>query len=307
MPVIRILALALALAGVPALAQDFVLDVTEDLDFDDPESWAMKYFSSASLMTAVGPVRDRGAGELELELEGIAVPDLSREQRTVGFGGLKEEDLNRSPAFGRIRLGVGVGNRFSVTLGWMPPLEVDGVEADLWSLAVERPIFAGPRWSLGWRVFGQTGEARGDLTCTAAEAARPPGSPGNAFGCREPSKDDVTLEHLGAELVAGLALGERWHLHFGAGAVEHDLEFQVDAYTFDFLDRTRLVTDGSTRTATLGATLRLGPKLALAAELFYSPLDRRRRRDQPFEDPALARVIDDELLHLRAMVRYRLR
>jgi hypothetical protein len=307
MPVIRILALALALAGVPALAQDFVLDVTEDLDFDDPESWAMKYFSSASLMTAVGPVRDRGAGELELELEGIAVPDLSREQRTVGFGGLKEEDLNRSPAFGRIRLGVGVGNRFSVTLGWMPPLEVDGVEADLWSLAVERPIFAGPRWSLGWRVFGQTGEARGDLTCTAAEAARPPGSPGNAFGCREPSKDEVTLEHLGAELVAGLALGERWHLHFGAGAVEHDLEFQVDAYTFDFLDRTRLVTDGSTRTATLGATLRLGPKLALAAELFYSPLDRRRRRDQPFEDPALARVIDDELLHLRAMVRYRLR
>ncbi|HVS13161.1 MAG TPA: hypothetical protein VMV46_04510 [Thermoanaerobaculia bacterium] len=305
---IRTLALALALAGAPtALAQDFVLEETQSLDFDDPESWAMKYFSSASVMTALGPVRERGAGELELELEGIAVPDLSVEQRMVGFGGLKEEDLNRAPAFGRIRLGAGLGGRFSLTVGWMPPLEIDGVEADLWSLALERPIFAGRRWSLGWRVFGQTGEARGDLTCTAADAAQPPGSPGNAFGCREPSRDEVTLEHLGVELVAGVTLGERWRLHFGAGAVEHDLEFQVDALTFDFLDRTLLVTDGSSATATAGATLRLGPKLALAGELFYSPLDRRRRRDQPFEDPELVRVIDDELLHLRAMVRYRLR
>jgi hypothetical protein len=258
-------------------------------------------------MTSVGPVPDRVAGELELGLEALSVPDLSEDQRTVGFGGRKEEDLNRSPAFGRIRLAVGLGGRFSLTAGWMPPVEVDGVEANLFSLALERPLVSGQRWSLGWRLYGQTGTAEGDLVCTRAEAAEPPGSPGNAFGCQQPSRDEVTLDHYGAELVAAVTLNDSFRLHFGAGAVEHDLEFQIDAFTFDFQDRTLLLADGSTVTATAGVTWRLSGKLSLAAEAFYSPLDRRRLRGMPLEDPALGQVIDDELFNLRGMLRYRLR
>ncbi|HVS64714.1 MAG TPA: hypothetical protein VMT85_14560 [Thermoanaerobaculia bacterium] len=306
-PAALALLLALPFGGSPAAAQVQVIDPIEDLDFDDPESWAMKYFSSASLMTSLGPVQDRVAGELELGLEALSVPDLSEDQRTVGFGGNKEEDLNRSPAFGRIRLAVGLGGRFSLTAGWMPPVEVDGVEANLVSLAIERPIVSGQRWSLGWRLYGQTGTAEGDLVCTREDAASPPGSPGNRFGCQEPSNDEVTLEHYGAELVAAVTLNDTFRLHFGAGAVEHDLEFQIDAFTFDFQDRTLLLAAGSTVTATAGATLRVSGRLSLAAEVFYSPLDRRRRRGMPIEDPALLRVIDDELLNLRGMLRYRLR
>jgi hypothetical protein len=299
--------LFLLLGGVAAGAQTFVLEPVEDLDFDDPESWAMKFFSSASLMTSLGRVQDRTAGELELGLEALSVPDLSAEQRTVGFGGLKEEDLNRSPAFGRIRLAAGLGGRFSLVAGWMPPVDVDGVEANLISLALERPLAAGQRWTLGWRIFGQTGKAEGDLVCTEEDASFPVGSPGNRFGCQAPSSDEVTLDHYGLELVAGLTLNDTLHLHFGAGAVEHDLEFQIDALTFDFQDRSKLLTDGSTVMATAGLTIRVNGRLSLAGEVFYSPLDRRRRRDLPGEDPELVRVIEDELLNVRAMLRYRLR
>lgn len=298
----------LLIAGfAPARAQDFVIDPVEDLDFDDPESWAMKYFSSASAMTSLGAVQDRVAGELELGLEAIQVPELSEEQRLVGFGGVKEEDLNRSPVFGRVRLSVGLGARFSLTVGWMPPVELDGIEANLVSLALERPLFVGRSWRLGWRVFGQTGQAGGDLVCTEEDASFPVGSPGNRFGCQRPSRDEVTLEHYGVELVAGIPLTDSLLLHVGAGALEHDLEFQIDARTFDFQDRTRLLTDGSTLTATAGLTYRFNGRLSVAGEAFYSPLERRRKRDVPGEDPALVRVVEEELLNVRAMLRYRLR
>jgi hypothetical protein len=286
-----------------ALAQDppILSDPIEVLDFDAPESWAMKYFSSASLFTALGPVPARGAGQIDLELEGLWVPSLSEDQRRVGFGGFKVEDLNRSEVFGRLRAAFGVGAGTSIAVGVVPPLEVDGLRALLVALAVERPFFAGERWSAGWRLFGQTGEAKGDLTCTEEDAASTPGSPGNLFGCRAPSRDEVTLEHLGLQLVGGRRMSPRWGLHGGLTVVEHDLAFQVDAFTYDLHDRTRQLTDGTSWAATLGAAVDLGERLALQVEALYTPLDRRRLRDP--ESPA----IEEELLHVRGGLRFRLR
>ena len=68
-PGLRAGALFLALVGAVAAAggQDgpILSDPVERLDFDAPESWAMKYFSSASLFTGLGPVSSRRAGEIE--------------------------------------------------------------------------------------------------------------------------------------------------------------------------------------------------------------------------------------------------
>ena len=38
----------------------------QDLDFDRPESWAMKYFASASLCSGLGTPRDSVPGSIEL-------------------------------------------------------------------------------------------------------------------------------------------------------------------------------------------------------------------------------------------------
>lgn len=302
LPLLFVIAVVIAATlACPAGAQLPVLEVEQHLDFDEPEAWALKYFASASLLTGLGAVERRPPGAVELGLELLQIPDLDREQRTVGFGGFKEEDLNRTPVWGRLRVVVGLPGGFTLGLGWVPPVELDGVEAHLISLAIEKVLFEGSRGTLGIRVYGQSGEVRGDFTCSAGGDERfPPGSAENPFGCEGPSNDEVTLDVLGLELVAGYQPGGARApvLHFGASVNSLDLAFQVEARTFGFLDRTRLLADGETLAFTTGATWQLAQKTRLGLELFYSGLDVERRGQAEENDP---------LFHLRALVRYRVR
>lgn len=297
-----ILAFGLLIGAGSAGAQDPpVLDVTEELDFDSPEAWAMKYFASVSLLTGLGAVEERRPGSVEVAFEATSVPHLDQEQRTVGFGGRKEEDLNRAPVYGRGRVTVGLPRRFALTFGWSPPVDIDGVEANLISLAIEKVLLQREPWALGLRVFGQVGEAEGDLTCSEEDARFAPGSDQNLFGCEAPSEDEVQLDYYGLELTAYRQLQSlgraRWH--FGVTVQHLDLEFQVNARTFGFLDRTRQLADGETFSVSTGATWAFGEKVHGGAELFYSPLDVQRLGETS--------ASDDGVLNLRFMLRYRLR
>lgn len=296
----------LCLAGRPADAQNGpsleIYDPVQDLDFDDPEAWAMKFFTSVNLLSANGPVARLGAGEVDLGLELLSVPHLDTEQRTVGFGGFKEEDLNRSSVWARIRAAVGLGRGWGLEVAWAPPVEFDGVEADLWALALEKQLWRGKRWSFGVRAYGQTGEARGDLTCTeGGDEVFPPGSPGNPFGCEGPSSDTISMQYVGAELVTSYnppGDGGMPEFHAGVSVNHLDMEFQVDARTFGFLDRSLLRADGDTLAFNLGATWSTGRRGRLGGEVFYSPLDVRRSGQD---------VESDDLLHLRLIWRWRVR
>ena len=93
-----------------ALAQN-VIGGTEDLEFDRPESWGMKFFASLSLLTSMGVPERMGAGTIDLGFEGGFVPQLSEEQRRIGFNGTKLENLNRSRFFGRVRGHIGLSTR----------------------------------------------------------------------------------------------------------------------------------------------------------------------------------------------------
>ncbi len=299
MTVLSFAALALLVAW-PAAGQD-TIEVVQDLDFDEPEAWAMKLFTSASLMTSLGPVEKRPAGELVLGFEAIVIPHLDQEQRTVGFGGRKEEELNRLPLWGRLRLDWGLGRGYSLSFGATPPLEVDGVEAGLLSLAVEKHLVERGRWRLGARAYGQTGSVKGDLTCAGGGAESfPPGSPENLFGCEEPSSDEVTMDYLGLELVAGYRFAGRRNaaLHFGVAWSFLDMEFQVDALTFGVRDRTLLRADGDTVSWTAGLSWDLGRRGRVGAELFYSALDVTRLGQSQENDP---------LLNVRAIYRLKVR
>ena len=133
-----------------ARAQDDipVIDETDELDFDDPQSWAMQYFGSVALFTPLGAPVVREAGSVDLALEVTQVPHLSADERRVGFGGFKEEDLNRLPVFVRPRVAVGLPHRFAIEVGYVPPIEVDGIEPNLLSLAVDHAFYVGQHWSL---------------------------------------------------------------------------------------------------------------------------------------------------------------
>ena len=53
----------------------------------------------------------------------------------MGLGGAKQEDLNKSPVFGRLRLTLGLPGGFVADLGYTPPLSIRGTRA--------RDLFAG--------------------------------------------------------------------------------------------------------------------------------------------------------------------
>lgn len=299
--------MVLLMMSAPGKAQ-FVSDGIDQLDFDDPEAWAMKYFSSISLTTGLGPVERSEKGSVELGLELMQSPDLSAEEQRVGFDGAKEEDLNRTPAWARFRARFGLPAGFSAGFGVVPPVEVEGVEAALISVFLERPLVQRERWGLGARMFAQVGMVDGDFTCKGSEIGVP-GSPADQFGCEAASTDEVTLDHRGLELNLWREVGRSGRrsgpvLHAGISVQEHDLEFQVNARTFGFIDRTLLLADGSTVSYTVGATFELAEKLKLGTELFYTPLDVRRLDLDSFE---LGPVQNDALLNLRLLLRYRLR
>jgi len=270
----------------------------EPIDFDRPEAWAMKWTGSLTLLSSLGPPRAREAGELELSLEADWIPSLSEDQRRVGFNGTKIEDFNRLDVLPRPRLAVGVGWGTTLEVAYLPPVTIEGLTPNLLSAAVERPFLRTGGWTLGLRAYGQVGTVRGDITCPADEAAIPPGAPGNEFGCEEPSNDEATLNHLGLAATAGYAIPgtSDAHLHFGVYATHMDLEFQVDAITYGFNDRSRLATDGWTAAVTAGASFPLSSRLRLAFEAFYSPLEVVR--------PPSTETDIDPLFNLRSMLTY---
>lgn len=285
---------ALLLAPFAASAQT-LLDTEENLAFDRPEAWAMKYFGSLIVMTGFGGEPDLGPGGWEVALEGGWVPTLSAEERRVGFIGEKEEDLNRTSVFGRLRASVGLPARFVLTAGYVPPVELDGVTPNLLALALGHPLLERPGFRLDARVTAQGGTFKGDFTCPRAAAAAGNDPDRNPFGCLEPSDDEMKVRTAGLELTGSWSPSRLPRLTPYASVAGHwfDNEFQVGARYGTLVDRTRLLSDGSTFAATAGLAYRPDERTRVVGELFYSPLDVVRDAEKGSQNDALfnARVL----------------
>jgi hypothetical protein len=289
----------LSLALVPTLFADVaraqpVIEATEDLEFDAPESWAMKYFASVALFTGMGVPEGMGAGGIDLGFEGGFVPQLSEEQRRVGFDGVKVEDLNRTRFFGRIRGRIGLSERTSLELAYLPPFEVDGTKPHMFAVAVGRPFDVGETWKVGVRGYGQLGSIEGDITCSAEELDGP-----NPYDCLAPSNDDLNQRGFGAEITTGYVSESPLRPYVGVAFNYLDLEFQIDAMHSGVHDRTLQLTDGATVSITGGATYAAGENWRFTGELFYSWLSVVR--------PPSTASTNDGLFNFRFLVSYRIR
>jgi len=259
----------------PAVAAQGVVEATEYLDFDRTEAWAMASVDASTLMTGFGATPKLAAGAWQLAAELGHVPRLDPREQRVGLGGSKQEDLNKSPVFGRLRGWFGLPGGFVAELGWTPPVAIDGVRArDLVAVALGRRLHDGQRWDWSLRLHGQHGRAGGDITCAAALVGAPAGD--NPFACVAPSDDRIRLNHYGLDTTLGWKWGDAWRGHATLGAVRAELEARVDAELATHRDRTRLVTRGTLRYLALGASRPLSPRWSLASELLYVPLAVRR-------------------------------
>jgi opacity protein-like surface antigen len=269
--VLGILALML-LAGVPVRAQQVVIDETETLDFDRPESWGMKYYASLGLLTSMGAPERRAPGEVALGFEGASVPQLSDEERRLGFNGTKLEDVNRTSFFGRVRGSVGLGAGIAFDLAWTPPIELDGAKPNLLAAALSRPFSLSDRWRLGLRGYGQIGKVEADITCSADEVAGGSNIDLNPYLCVEPSQDESRQKVIGLEMVAGYDTGGRFKPYAGVALSYMDLEFRVNALYGAGLIEDHAVqkTDGTTIAALAGVTFAPSPRWRITGEAFYS-------------------------------------
>jgi hypothetical protein len=256
----------------------------------------MNYVAASTLMTAFGATPALAPWRWSVALDLGYIPRLSAAQRRVGFNGIKQEDLNKSPVFGRIRLIVGLPGDFVAELGYTPPLSIDGAQPlDLVALSIGRRVFERDSFTLSVQAFGQHGRAQGDITCPARLAGVTDRQQ-NPFGCQAPSNDHVMLNYYGLEATSEWT-AESWHAHASAGAARTELAVQVDALTFDVRDRSRLVARGVLPFVTIGASRDLDARWNLGVEVLYVPLRVQREPNAPSEN--------DPLTSLRLQLLYR--
>jgi|CXWL01.1.fsa_nt_gi hypothetical protein len=299
----RSLALMGLLVGLNAMSAaplraELVIAEHERLDFDRPESWAMRYAAAATLLGSLDAPGRTTPGSVSLSLEGGWIPSLSEAQRTVGFDGIKTEDLNKTAVFGRLRADIGLPGDLRLTLAVVPPLEVGGVDPRIFGLALARPLVTREHLALGLRLHGQSSRLEGDFTCAkeVADAGNDPVH--NPFRCREASRDTLTARYVGLELQAAFPRG-RFTPYLGLSLNAYDLELQVRAQYGTLVDRTRQTTHGTGPSLTVGATVDLAARWQLAGEAVWVPLDVVR--------PPKTKSERDDLLNVRGLLRWRWR
>lgn len=286
------------LVGSGAAHAQNLIEGTEELDFDRTESWAMKFYASLSLLTSMGVPERMGAGTIDLGFEGAVVPQLSDDQQRVGFNGTKLENLNRTHFFGRVRAHIGLSDTTRLELAYLPPIDIGGVEPNLFAVGVGRPFAITEDFQLGARGYFQFGTIRGDITCGEKEAAAGADPISNPFRCEAPSNDELRQRVVGGEITAGYSNG-KWRPYAGIAINYLDLEFQVDAVYSNLVDRTLQLTDGTTLSATGGVSYLAGDKWRLTGEAFYSWLSVAR--------PPETESGNDGFWNARFLLTYRLR
>jgi len=175
-----LLLLAGALAGAGARAQ--TIDNSERLDGDRPEAWGMKFAAAVTAFAPVGAMRPLDPGTIEIGLEAGSIPSLSEDERRIGFGGTKVEEIDRGPLFGRLRARFALPRGFDLALGLVPPVAVDGLEPLLFSAALAHPLHEGNRLRLGAWPTSPAARARSPPATTRSRirsAARSPPTTGS--------------------------------------------------------------------------------------------------------------------------------
>jgi hypothetical protein len=249
----------------------------------------MRYFAGTTLMTSFGETAKLAPWRWNLALDLGSIPRLGESQQRVGFGGFKNEDLNKSPVFGRVRLALGLPAAWVAELGYTPPLEIGGARSrNVVALAVGRRLVEHGPFTLSMRALGQLGRVQGDITCPAnlAGVTDPVRNP---YGCRAPSQDVFTTNYYAGDATAGWDVGA-WKWHASAGIARAQLAVQVDAMVDTINDRSRLTSNGNLPWVTVGVRHELDPRWQVAAEVLYVPLNVRRPPDFSLDRDSLTSV-----------------
>jgi hypothetical protein len=280
------------LIQVQAHAQE-IIHADETLASTRPEAWAMNYMAASSYFTSFGATPALAPWGWEVAGDLGQIPALSDSQQRLT--GPRQQDLNRSPVFGRIRVMLGLPGAFVAELGYTPSVTIDGVKPlDLFALALGYRLIDRDNFSLSMRAIGQRGRVTGDITCPGRLVHAAPQE--NPSSCQAPSTDQVTLNYYGIDATAAWKW-ETWHVHANLGVARTDLAVQVDALIADVRDRSLLQATASKPYIAVGGSRDFAERWNVGAEILYVPL--RVQRDENTSSS------NDPLTSFRLQLRYR--
>lgn len=249
--------------------------ITQNVDFNSPEGWGMAYMTAASLNLADSFPERLSFGEFEISAEINSIPELNSEQQKIGFGGLKYEDLNKSPVFGKGKIKMGFYYDSILEFSYTPSLEINGAKPkDLYGFSLSKELIKNANFNFGLRVFNLSGHAVADVTCSKQVVSEPLYTPGNPSGCISISKDKIDLGHKGLEMIimpnnTNPKIKPWVSLAFS----KLDPSVRIDAQ----LELTREIalvkTNGSIKTLNFGLNYALSDKWVLFLGTSYTPLD----------------------------------
>lgn len=289
------------IAGGSIFAQTSDTIPNERISFDRPEAWALKRFDAALLPSTMSPVVPDElwhAGTILVGLETDWLPRLSTAQETVGFDGIKQEDLNKAPALIRPLISVQMPWKLSAFATAPPPISTFGIKPRLFAFGVERPLLERDSWTLDWEAYGQVGSVKGAFTCPASAVAAPPGSPANPTYCIALSADIATLHYAGTQFEVAHPLPQLSKLvpHASVAGTFDDVAFQSHSPITFGLAQTRQWARGGMFSTAGGASYLFNRRITFTLDFFYAPLAVSRTAGAP--------VTNDGLFNVRGLLTY---
>jgi len=219
---VRYLVPLLALLGAAPLAAQC------EAPAGSPEAQTMGTKSVAIAFTPTRGPNRMPAGRVELGLGILTVPEVSDSDNTpvTCFSGETLSNTNALTVAAQPRIRVGLGRGFAAEAGWVPPIKVSGVSANILGLGADwtSPLL-GKFLVANFSLNASFGGVHGSFTCTEADVQ----DPSNYCYQGTPSDDAFDPAVYGADFTLGASLSRGTvRPYLGGGYTRLTPHFQVN-------------------------------------------------------------------------------
>ena len=257
----------------------------EKFELTSPEGWAMAFMNASTQNLGQMPPRSVNIGDVSISAELSSIPHLTKDQQRIGFGGFKDEDLNKSPAFGRLRANVGLPGDINAEISWTPPLKINNSKPnDLWGAALSKSIINNQNIGIGLRLFMLRGGITASVTCSEDVVSFAPHTLENFVGCIGLSNDKLHINQEGAEIFISFNNPSKMLPWISLASSSIDSSVDIDAPLADGRERITVHSSGSIKTISFGFNYDLNKRLGFNISSSYTPLDVERPVDNSDND-----------------------
>jgi len=183
----------------------------------------------------------------------------------------KSENTDFLPVFGRLRAGASLLSWLDLEVGWVPPIQANGITANLLSVALGARIALG-NGSLAFRVHATVGEIRGPITCDEDDVADADTTRVCSGG--QLSDDSYRPNIFGVDGTFAFPVGTKFRPYIGAGYNRLQPRFQVHFTDSDgFTDNQKVEVDLNRLALFGGITWLASRRLGITGEVYSQPAD----------------------------------